>query len=65
MRTNQKVKRKRPNKHILEKPTKRTKKSTTVSMNKRKKLAGVKNAANNFASRELHLSEESSDDGTC
>ncbi|CAG9532926.1 unnamed protein product [Cercopithifilaria johnstoni] len=65
MRTNEKLKRKRPNKCILKKSTKNEKESTSAPMNKRKKLTRTKNAENNFAARELQLSEESSDDNIC
>ncbi|VDK72235.1 unnamed protein product [Litomosoides sigmodontis] len=65
MRGDGKLKRKRSNKCVLKRPRKSKEESTTVSRNKRKKLAGTKNGENNFACRELQLSEESSDDDIC
>uniref|UniRef100_A0A0R3RZ29 XPGN domain-containing protein n=1 Tax=Elaeophora elaphi TaxID=1147741 RepID=A0A0R3RZ29_9BILA len=62
MRTTERLKRKRPSKCVLEKTTKRGKERTIVPANKQKKLAGAKSAEDNFTSKELQLSEESSDD---
>uniref|UniRef100_A0A8R1TQ87 Uncharacterized protein n=1 Tax=Onchocerca volvulus TaxID=6282 RepID=A0A8R1TQ87_ONCVO len=65
IKTNERLRRKRPNKCTVEKSLRSRKGSTIVPMNKRKKLTKTKNATNSFASGELQLSEESSNSDIC
>ncbi|MCP9265028.1 DNA repair protein RAD2 [Dirofilaria immitis] len=63
--TNDKLKRKRPSKCLVGKSTRNRKGLTNVLKNKRKKLTKAENATDNLVSKELQLSEDSSNSDTC
>lgn len=65
VKTNEKLKRKRPSKCAAGKSTQSKKRSAVVPMKRRKNLIRTKNAESDFVSKELQLSEESSDGDIC